>query len=328
MQREVIVMKVNDIKNITCVGAGTIGASWGTYFAMHGYPVCIYDIKEEQLTAAKKSIDSNLNFLVSKEIITKENAKAALNIVKYTTNLEEAVKDVQFIQESGPEKYDIKRSVLADIEKYTGSDTIIASSTSGLLITEIAKEAKHPERCIGGHPYNPPHLIPLVEITKGEKSSEQAVKCAYGFYQLIGKEPVILHKETLGFIANRLQMALSREIMDLVLRGVCTVEDVDKAMLFGPGLRMAIMGPVLTLHLGGGPEGAKGLCTKIMDSSNLWLKDMASWTTIPKEWPDAAQEGALKEIENRSPEFGKTTEELIKFRDDMLITLLKLHKKL
>lgn len=321
-------MKASDIKNVACIGSGTIGASWGTYFAMHGYGVYIYDINDKQLEAAKNNITSNLKFLVEKELISKKSADEALSRVKYTTVIEEAVKDVQFIQESGPERYDIKRSVLDEIEKHTAEDTIIASSTSGLLITEIAKEAKHPERCIGGHPYNPPHLIPLVEITKGEKSSEETVKCAYEFFQLIGKEPVILQKETLGFIANRLQMALSREIMDLVLRGICSVEDVDKAMLFGPGLRMAIMGPVLTLQLGGGPEGVKGLATKIMDSSNLWLKDMASWTTIPKEWPDAAQEGVIKEIQNRSPEFGKTGEELVKFRDDMLITLLKLHKKL
>jgi carnitine 3-dehydrogenase len=321
-------MKASDIKNIACIGSGVIGASWATNFAMRGYSVCIYDINDEQLTAAKKNINNNLEFLVKKAVITKEAAEAALNLVSYTTSIEEAVKNAQFIQESGPEKYEIKGSILAEIEEYTKADTIIASSTSGLLVTEIAKNAKYPERCIGGHPYNPPHLIPLVEITKSEKSSDEATKCAYDFYQAIGKEPVVLNKETLGFIANRLQMAISREIIELVTRGVSSLEDIDKAMLYGPGLRLGIMGPILALHLGGGPVGVKGMCQKINDSSNLWLKDMASWTTIPKEWPDAAQEGALKEIENRSPEFGKTTEELIKFRDDMLITLLKLHKKL
>jgi len=321
-------MEAKDIKNIACIGAGTIGASWGTYFAMHGLSVYMYDINIEQLTAAKENIKTNLEFLVKKEIITKKNLEGAMELVQYTTNLEKAVKDAQFIQESGPEKYEIKRSVLAEIERYSKTDTIIASSTSGLLITEIAKEAKHPERCIGGHPYNPPHLIPLVEITKGEKSSTETINCAYEFYKLIGKEPVILQKETLGFIANRLQMALSREIMDLVMRGVCTIEDVDKAMLFGPGLRMAIMGPILTLHLGGGTQGAKGMFTKMHDSGTLWLQDMARWTTIPDEWPDVAQAGVLQELENRPEEFGKTTEELIEFRDDMLINLLKLHKKL
>ena len=218
--------------------------------------------------------------------------------------------------------------MLAEIEKYTLPDTIIASSTSGLLITEIAKFAKYPGRCIGGHPYNPPHLIPLVEITKGEKSSPEAVKCAFDFYALLGKEPVILHKETLGFIANRLQMALYREAIDLVVRGVCSVEDIDKAVLFGPGLRFGIMGPNLIFHLGGGAQGIKGLLTHLHDSGELWLKDMARWTTEPEGWPDMAQEGVLCEIENRPAEFGKTTEEIIEFRDNMLTELLKLHKKL
>jgi carnitine 3-dehydrogenase len=321
-------MKANEIKNIACIGSGVIGASWATNFAMKGYSVIIYDINDEILANAKKHVESNLEFLVKRGVLTKEATENALNIVSYTTSIEEAVKNAQFIQESGPERYEIKESILAEIEKYAEIDTIIASSTSGLLVTEIAKNAKHSERCIGGHPYNPPHLIPLVEITKGEKSSDEVVKCAYDFYQVLGKEPVVLNKESLGFIANRLQMALSREIIDLTIRGVSSLEDIDKAMLYGPGLRLGIMGPILTLHLGGGALGAKGLCEKINDSSNLWLKDMASWDTIPSEWPDIAQAGALKEIENRPAELGKTTQELIEFRDNMLIELLKLHKKL
>lgn len=321
-------MKANEIKNIACIGSGVIGSSWATNFAIKGYPVIIYDINEDILAGAKKHVESNLEFLVNRGVLTKEVAENALEKVSYTTSIEEAVKDAQFIQESGPERYEIKESILAEIEKYTNPDTIIASSTSGLLVTEIAKNAKYPERCIGGHPYNPPHLIPLVEITKGEKSSEDVVKCAYNFYKLAGKEPVILNKESLGFIGNRLQMALSREIMDLAIRGVSSLEDIDKAMLYGPGLRLGIMGPVLTLHLGGGEAGVKGMCQKINDSSNLWLKDMAAWDTIPEEWPDVAEAGVLKEIENRPAELGKTTQELIEFRDNMLIELLKLHKKL
>ena len=321
-------MKANEIKNIACIGSGVIGASWATNFAMKGYSVSIYDINEEILANAKKHVEGNLEFLVKRGVLTKEAAESALNIVSYTTSIEEAVKNAQFIQESGPEKYEIKESILSEIEKYTKPDTIIASSTSGLLVTEIAKNAKHPERCVGGHPYNPPHLIPLVEITKGEKSNDEAVKCAYDFYKVLDKEPVILNKESLGFIANRLQMALSREIMDLAIRGVSSLEDIDKAMLYGPGLRLGIMGPILTLHLGGGESGVKGMCEKIRDSSNLWLKDMAAWDTIPLEWPDVAQEGVLREIESRPVELGKTTQELIEFRDNMLIELLKLHKKL
>jgi carnitine 3-dehydrogenase len=321
-------MNVAQIKKVACIGAGVIGSSWATNFALRGYPVCIYDIGQDPLAVAKKNVASNIAFLLDKGIVTKEEAAKAEQRVSYTTSIEEAVKDAQFIQESGPERYEIKRSVVIEIEKYTAADTIVASSTSGLLITEIAKFAEHPERFVGGHPYNPPHLIPLVEITKGEKTSAEALQCAYDFYEKIGKEPVILNKETLGFIANRLQLALAREFMDLILTGVCTVEDIDKALLFGPGLRMAILGPIMTMHLGGGAGGAKGLYTMIRESSQMWLKDMAHWTDIPLEWPEVAQEGVLKELENRPAEFGKTPEEIIKFRDNMLIEILKMHKKL
>ncbi len=321
-------MKASDIKKIACIGAGVIGSGWATNFAVRGYPVVIYDIMQAQLAAAKDTVKDNVDFLVRKEVISPAGAEAAMALVTYTLDIEEAVKDVQFIQESGPEKYDIKQKVLAEVEKYAQPDAIIASSTSGLLITEIAKHANHPERCIGGHPYNPPHLIPLVEITKGEQSSMATLSCVKEFYSLLGKEPVILNKETLGFIANRLQMAISREIMDLVMRGVCTIEDVDKAMLYGPGLRFAIMGPILALHLGGGPQGAKGMLTKMREPGMMWLKDMASGTEIPEEWADIAHEGVLRELENRPAGFGKTDKDLIKFRDDMLIELLKLHKKL
>lgn len=321
-------MEAKQIKKCACLGVGVIGASYATNFVLKGYPVYMYLFEPSLLEETQKSVRKNLNFLVAKEIITQEEATKAEQLLIYTTSLEEAVKDVQFIQESSPEKYEIKHALIAEVEKYVAPDTIIASSTSGLLITEIAKNAKHPERFVGGHPYNPPHLIPLVEITKGEKTSPEAVQCAFDFYTLLGKEPVILNKETLGFIANRLQLALAREFMDLVLTGVCTVEDIDKALLYGPGLRMAILGPILTMHLGGGAGGARGLYTAIRDSAQLWLNDMASWTKIPDEWPEIAHQGVLKEIENRPEIYGKTSEEIAEFRDNMLIEILKLHKKL
>lgn len=317
-----------DIKQIACIGSGTIGASWATNFVMRGYPVGLYDIKPEQLAAAKASITRNLSFLVKKGVITESAAAKAAAMVKITTNMEEAVADVQFIQESGPEEYAIKQELLAQIEKYTAPQTLIASSTSGLLISEIVKFAQIPERCLGAHPYNPPHLIPLVEITRGEKTAPEVIQRACAFYTAIGKEPVVLKKEKLGFIANRLQLALAREFMDLIMTGACTVEDIDKALLFGPGLRSAILGPVLTMHLGGGAGGARALYTALHNSSQLWLEDMAKWTAIPREWPEIAHAGVLQEIEHRQAEFGKTSAEIAEFRDNMLVEILKLHKKL
>lgn len=321
-------MEVNNIKKVACVGAGMIGSSWATNFAMKGYPVCLYDIGTELLYNAQKNIKRNFNILQQYGIMTKQAVEKAENLLEYTASIEAAVKEVQFIQESGPEKYEVKQQILAEIEEYTSSQTIIASSTSGLLITEIAEFAINPERCIGAHPYNPPHILPLVEINKGEKTSPEVVQAAYNFYSHLGKEPIILQKESLGFIANRLQISLVREAVDLVMRGVCSVEDIDKAVTFGPGLRWALIGPNLISQLGGGRQGIRGLSIHLNPSAEKWLADMAKWDKFPDGWPDIAQEGVDKEMANRSAEFGRTNEEIVQFRDRSLFELLKIHKKL
>ncbi|MDR3588157.1 MAG: 3-hydroxyacyl-CoA dehydrogenase family protein [Negativicutes bacterium] len=321
-------MKACEIKKVACVGSGLIGSSWATNFAMKGYPVSIYDVKQKSLDDARDYIRENLANLQKYHIITEQDAKKAESLIKCTLDLEEAVKDVQFIQECGPENYEIKQKIFIEIEKYTPPDTIIASSTSGLLISEIAKYLKHPERCVGGHPFNPPHIIPLVEITKGEKSSKEVVEQAYEFYKLLGKEPIIVQKESLGFIANRLQAALYREEADLVMRGVCTVEDIDKALMFGPGLRYALLGQNMIFQLGGGQHGITGTCTHMNPSVEIWLADMAKWDKFPAGWIETAQAGVDAEMANREPEFGRTNKEISEFRDRGLFELLKLHKKI
>lgn len=321
-------MNISDIKKVACVGAGTIGSSWAINFAMKGYATCIYDINEAQIAFAQEQVKKNLALLLEKDILTAEAAKEAKENISYTMEIEEAVSDAQFIQESGPENCDIKNTVLASIEKYAAPTAIIASSTSGLYITDIAKALKYPERCVGGHPYNPPHLIPLVEVVKGEQTSQEVFDLAYEFYKVLGKEPVKLNKEVSGFISNRLQVALYREVIDLVMNGVCTVEDVDKAVVFGPGIRWGIMGPNLIFHLGAGDQGIKGLLSKLHDSTAMRLKEMARWTEEPIEWPEVAADGILEEVANRTDEQGKTIPDMIKYRDDMLIEILKLHNKL
>lgn len=321
-------MKVEDIKNIACVGSGVIGSSFALGFAMKGKKVFVYDINEDLLDLAKERIHNYMEQLIKNDILDDERLKKIDENIIYTTSMELAVKDIQFIQESGPEHYDVKHSIVKEIEKYCPDDAIIASSTSGLLITEIAKYAKHPERFIGGHPYNPPHLIPLIEITKGEKTTEQNVQLAKEFYQSVDKEPVVLQKEALGFICNRLQMALYREVCYLVMNGVCSVEDADKAVTFGPGIRWGIMGPSLVFQLGGGKAGVDGLMNHLHDSITLWLNDMADFKELPMEWSKIAREGVEKEIKNRNPEIGNTDESLAEYRDKMLIEILKLHHKI
>lgn len=321
-------MKAKEIKNVSCVGAGVIGYSWALYFSLKNLNVTVYDISNESLDLAKQRVHESLKSLIDNGVVTEEESKKIEERIIYTTDMQKVVEKAQFIVESGPESYDIKREMVKEMEEFTNPETIIASSTSGLLITEIAKNAKHPERFIGAHPYNPPHLIPLVEITKGEKTSEEVINEAKEFYTIIGKEPVVLQKEALGFICNRIQMALYREVCDLVSRGVCTVEDADKAVTFGPGLRWGIMGPSLVFELGGGEHGISGLLHHLNPSINMWLADMADFKEFPLEFGMIAQKGVAEEVSKRPKEIGNDNKSLAAYRDKMLIEMLKLHKKL
>lgn len=321
-------MNVRDIKKISCVGGGLIGSSWATNFIMKGYETVLYDLNDEAVALAKQRVIGNLAFLQKKDLITAEEIDKALSRMSYTTSLEEALKDVQLVQESAPERYEIKQALLADIDQYAGADVLYASSTSGLLISEISKYSKYKERCIGAHPYNPPHLIPLVELVGDSVTCAAALKVAKEFYTLLGKEPIILNKEAPGYVANRIQAAVQREICEIAMRGIASVEDIDKAVTFGPGLRWAIMGPSLIRQLGGGKEGLKGMIKLLGKTNTIWLEDMAKWTEYPEEWGDIAQAGVEQEIANRPAEIGNTNETLKEYRDDMLIEILKLHKKI
>ena len=321
-------MNSRDIRKITVLGGGVIGSSWSTYFLWKGLDVTIYDVNDGALALARDRLASNLAYLNEKKVISKSKANAFLKKAVFTADIRDALKNAQFVQESGPENYEVKQSLVAALDEHGPADAIFASSTSGLLITEIAKFSKHPERCIGAHPYNPPHLIPLVEINRGDRTAPAFLLKAYGFYKSIGKEPVILKKEALGFISNRLQIALYREAVDLVLRGVCSVEDIDKAVSYGPGLRFALMGPNMIFHLGGGKVGLKGLLEHVGPSIEMWLADMAVWKKFPEGSRDILQKQVLEELANRNPDEGNTEEEVLRWRDDMLIKLLQLLKRM
>lgn len=320
-------MKPEEIKRVACVGGGVIGSSWAIQFAMKGLDVVLYDINDEQLAKSQAQMHKSLDALEQFKAVTPQRRQEIADRVKLTTSMEEAVKNAQFIQESGPERLEIKRSILAQVEEYASADAIYASSTSGLLVSDIAAQAAHPERCVGAHPYNPPHLIPLVELTSGDKTDPELLQLAYDFYQSIGKEAVLLRKECPGFIANRLQLALYREVQDLVMRGVCSVEDADKALVYGPGLRWAIFGHNMIMQLGN-PGGLTGMVQMLGNSGDRWLEDMASWTHQPDNWAQVAQPGVDQEMANFPDHIGHTNEDCARYRDQMLIELLKLHRKL
>ncbi|WP_455136721.1 3-hydroxyacyl-CoA dehydrogenase family protein [Thermophilibacter sp.] len=321
-------MRSEDIRVAASIGAGVIGYSWALKFAMAGLEVWAQNRTEESGALARERVRASLDSLVKNDVYSEAQAAEIAGRIHYTTSIEEAVRNAQFIQESAAEHYEVKWELVRAIEAAAASDAIVASSTSGLLVSEIAKDAAHPERFCGGHPYNPPHLIPLVEITKGERTTDETVTCAKAFYARVGMEPVVLQKEALGFICNRLQMALYREVANLVLSGVCTIEDADKAVTFGPGIRWGIMGPSLVFELGGGKGGVSGLMNHLNDSISLWLADMADWKSFPPEFAPVAQEGVDEELAARPAEIGNTPEGLADYRDHMIIEILKLHGKL
>ena len=313
---------------IACLGGGLIGASWATSFAYFGYEVCIYDISKDVLSLSLERVRQNLALMKKYGAVDEASVERILAGVKTAEFMEEALKGAFFVQENGPENYEIKQKMVEEFEKYASSDCIFASSTSGLLISEIAKFAKRPERFIAAHPFNPPHLIPLVEITKSDKTAPDVLEKAKAVYLSCKKEPVVLNKESVGFIANRIQTAVWREMVDLVNKGVCSLEDADKAVTFGPGIRWGIMGPALVFHLGGGQEGIYGFWENQMAGTNAMLDTMAAWEKLPENTPEQSRAGVEEILKNRSAEIGNSIETLQVFRDKMVINMLKLHGKL
>jgi carnitine 3-dehydrogenase len=317
-----------DIRRVAVLGTGTIGTGWATCFALHGREVTLFDVSPDRLALAEKDLDANLTFLRTKDLIDDDTVRRAAARVRPTGSVKAAVQEAQFIQENVSERLDVKQQLLAEVEAVADPAALFASSTSGLRITDIAAHAQHPERCLGGHPYNPPHLMPLVELTKCDRTDPAAIQAACEFYRAVGKEPIVLGKDAIGFVGNRLQFALYREAVDLVVQGVCSVEDVDKACVFGPGLRWGIVGPNLIFHLAGGHAGIQAVLRHIGPSFERTWQDLATWTTWPTGWPEVAQTGVEQEIAHRPPAVGNTLADLVRFRDDVLIELLRRHGKL
>jgi carnitine 3-dehydrogenase len=227
-----------------------------------------------------------------------------------------AAKGAAFVQESGPEREDVKIDLFAAIDDAAPADSVIASSSSGLLISRVAAKCKHPERCVIGHPFNPPHLIPLVEVVGGAKTSPVAVTKAMNFYREIGKHPIHIKKEVRGHAANRLQAALWREAIHLVTEGVVSVADVDAVIAHGPGLRWALMGPHLTFHMAGGDGGMKDFMDNFGPAVQSWMDELGT----PRL--DAKTQRAIIDGVNDEAA-GRSIDDLRRWRDRKLIDILK-----
>lgn len=314
---------MSEFNKIANIGGGVIGSSFSLIFALGGAEVVNISRDDDGVDRTKKKVGNMLDQLIEKNVIEASEKDAVKGRIAYTTDMESALRDVDYVQENWPENLEKKREVVKLFESYAPEDAVLASSTSGLLVSEIAKDAEHPERIVGVHPYNPPHIIPLIEIVKGKATDEAIPKRVKEFFESLGKKPVILEKEVPGYIANRLQAAVFRETIDLVVKGVASLEDVDKALTFGPGVRWAIMGSALNFELGS-DRGLEGLIDNIGDSMLSWLKDMATWTEFPEDM-SAVYEGRDEALKNRPAEIGDDHESLNRYRTDMLIEILKLH---
>lgn len=305
------------INNIAIIGTGLIGASWAAFYASKGFGVKLYDADNSASQKGYEKACENLLFFKEHESLSVDDFERAKSGLKIAASLAEAFKDVELVQESVAERYEIKQEVFQQIDLYTSTDVIVASSSSGLLITEIQKCMKHPQRSMIAHPFNPPHLIPLVELVPGKKTNPDLIDFMADFFEKLGKTPVILKKEIPGHIANRLQAAVWREAIQLVIDGVASLEDVDKAVCAGPGLRWALMGPHMIFHLGGGQGGIGYLVDHIGVSFEILWKNMAKWDSLPAETKGLLVAGIKEQMH------GREIKDIATWRDEKLLGLLE-----
>ena len=318
---------------MTLYGAGLIGSGWATHLMCCDFPnVTLYDIREEALDQARRRIQHDLEFLVGESVLKEEQALERMGRLRFTCDQREALADADLIQENCPENLELKQTVVAAIEMSCRPDTIIASSTSGISATLIAKNMNHPERLMGAHPYHPVYLLPLVELVKGEKTNSECLKALVQFYRSIRKEPVVLHKECPGYIASRLMSVLFRESTYLIQSGVATMEDIDTAFTYGPGMRYGLIGINMTLQLAGGDQGLAGtLFSGVGTSGGNWMESFADFTKWPEDYFSfwqTCQRQMDCEMAHRDDLHGKNNAEIERFRDRGLVKLLRHHGRL
>jgi 3-hydroxypropionate dehydrogenase (NADP+) len=305
------------IHKIACVGAGLIGQGWATLFSSQGFEVILQDVGESILEESVRGIRSSLMFLEANSLLKQERADTVLGRIKTCTHIRDAVCQADYVQESVPDSYEIKKQVFKEMDGAAPNHAILASSSSGLLMTEIQKATKRPQRCVLVHPILPVYLIPVVEIAGGEQTTRETVMAAYHLMKELKKTPVLLKREVPGYIVNRLQAALLREAISLVDKGIASAEDVDRAFCMGPGIRDPLIGPFLRIHLAG--RGVEGFIENYSQSYRYRWETMETWTSIP---PSAAKE-VVKEVKEMEVVRTKTLEEITNWRDEMLIRLLK-----
>ena len=302
----------HDVRRVTCIGAGVIGGGWVAHFLARGYDVTAWDPAPDAPEKLRRLVDAAWPALTQLGLAE----GASQDRLTLAPSLEAACAEAEFEQESAPEKLELKRSLLAQLDAATPESVVIASSTSGYPMTDMQTEAADPSRLLVGHPFNPPYLIPLVEVVGGERTDGGAVEWASRFYEVAGKSVITMDRELPGFIANRLQEALWREALHMVANGEATVKEIDDSITEGPGLRWAFMGPCLTFALAGG-EGGMG---HMLDHFGPSLK--SPWTRLEAPELDGELRDAMVAGCEEAAD-GRTIADLVAERDQGVIDVLR-----
>ncbi|WP_048994874.1 3-hydroxyacyl-CoA dehydrogenase NAD-binding domain-containing protein, partial [Burkholderia multivorans] len=300
-----------DIQRIAIVGTGVIGASWTAFYLAKGFDVVATDPAPQADARLRESLAAFLG----------DDADAACARLTFDADLVRALDGVDFVQENGPERLDLKRALYRQMDDVLPAHVPIASSSSGLKMSDIQTACEqHPERCLIAHPFNPPHLIPLVELVGGEATDAAVIERAKAFYDALGKVTIVLNKEMAGHVANRLAAALFREVYHLVGEGVVSVADADKAVAWGPGLRWALMGQCLTYHLGGGAGGIAHFLEHLSGPMTSWWNDLGT----PSFDPDVDRKliDALRTIQG-----DRSMQALAAERDRLLVELIDARRR-
>ena len=303
--------KDGEIRNIAIVGTGVIGASWAAYYLSKGFSVIATDPAPNAEAGLRKYIDDAWKTLSKNGLST----SASRDRLTFEPSMVQALSKADFVQENAPERPDFKAKLFADMDDATPPGSILASSSSGITMDVIQSKCKRPERCVIGHPFNPPHVIPLVEVVGGAKTSPQTIEKAMAFYSSIGKKPIRLFKALPGHVANRLQAAIYKEILYLIQQGVLSVADADIAVSYGPGPRWGVMGPSLQWHLGGGPGGIHHFMEHLMGP----LEGMMKVLGTPNITPDLKQTVANEVMRIAG---NRTVEQLAAEENEVLTELL------
>jgi 3-hydroxyacyl-CoA dehydrogenase len=309
-------IKPEDVQRIALLGTGTIGCGWAAHYLAQGKTLTVYDPAPDAETRLDSFVENTWPTMQRLGLSPNADPKA----FRVVPNAADAVHDAQFVQESAPENVAAKIDLYRQIDDALDPETVVASSTSGLFISELQQGRAGPHRYVVGHPFNPPHIMPLVEVVGGRQTDADVIDWTLAFYRAHGKQAIHIRKEVAGHLANRLQVALLREAVHAVADDIASVEDVDAAVVHALGLRWALIGPHLTVHLAGGPGGIRHHLEHLGPSIENWWNDLGAPQLSPEV--NAKLIGGIEE-----ETAGRSFDDLVSERDNLLVELIQTLKK-